>query len=212
MFKFFVTAGYPPFSLMREFVDVLEKYSKKYLIIGNMNAVSYKEIFKLIKDRKIWFGNTKVTYFVIPNEYDLIEATVYKNGVKIANVGNGAWFTNLKQSKNNPELLLTTPYSELEHPKYDNYDAIEVGSIRKIPFDYYGVIGVPVNFVFHHNPKQFEIVGVTDRLDSYNLKTKKYTIQDSKKYADLNGTCVLNKNGILTPVYKRILIKRIISE
>jgi len=138
----------PPFSLFREYLAQLIKYEKKFLIIGNTNATTYKEIFPLIRDNKIWWGvNPRGIDFNTPE------------GEKI-NV-NAVWFTNLPHKKRNEELLLVQTYkrNEKDYPKYDNYDAIEVSKVVNIPKDYDGVMGVPITFLDKYNPKQFEIIG-----------------------------------------------------
>jgi len=138
----------PPFSLFREYVAQLVKYEKKFLIIGNFNAVTYKEIFPLIKDNEIWLGvNPRGMMFKTPDGNETVI--------------NSCWYTNLTHKKQNEKLILTKKYkgNEKEYPKYDNYDAIEVSKTINIPKDYVGVMGVPISFLDKYNPEQFEIVG-----------------------------------------------------
>lgn len=136
----------PPFSLFREFVDLLIKEGKQFLIVGNMNAITYKEIFKLIKDDKIWLGCTR------PSEFRTPEGMIKK-------FGNICWFTNLAHTKRATPLRLYQKYSATLYPKYDNYDAIEVSKVQDIPKDYAGTMGVPISFLEKYNPQQFEICG-----------------------------------------------------
>ena len=136
----------PPFSLFREFVDAIMTADKSFLIIGNQNAFTYKEIFKLIRDNKIWTGYNMVKKFNQPDG-------------SIKTFGNVCWFTNLDTIKRNEELVLTKKYSSAEYPKYDNYDAIEVNKVVNIPSDYFETMGVPVTFIDKYNPNQFEIIG-----------------------------------------------------
>ena len=136
----------PPFSLFREFVDAIMTADKSFLIIGNQNAFTYKEIFKLIRDNKIWTGYNMVKKFNQPDG-------------SIKTFGNVCWFTNLDTIKRNEELVLTKKYSSAEYSKYDNYDAIEVNKVVNIPSDYFETMGVPVTFIDKYNPNQFEILG-----------------------------------------------------
>ena len=138
----------PPFSLFREFVDTILAEDKKMLIIGNKNAFTYKEIFKLIKENKIWVGYEQ------PKDFRLEDGSTTK---KIN--GLCRWFTNMKTTKRSEELVLTEKYNEESYPKYDNYDAINVDKVTDIPKDYYEVMGVPVTYIDNYNPEQFEIIG-----------------------------------------------------
>ena len=165
----------PPFSLFREYVTQLMTYEKKFLIIGNQNAITYKEIFKLIKENKIWLGfKSGHTLFEVPSSYSIPDFydkndksklrsngyIVDKNGKLWRNLGNICWFTNLDHSKRHEELDLYKHYTPEEYPKYDNYDAIEVSKVADIPFDYDGVMGVPITFLDKYNPEQFEIIDI----------------------------------------------------
>jgi hypothetical protein len=138
---------------------------KKFLVIGNMNAICYKEIFPLIKENKIWLGcNNGDMGFKVPDDSEP-RATRYwedEDGQKWRSLGNACWFTNLDHKRRHEEIILYKKYSEEEFPKYDNYDAIEVGSSDGIPCDYYGVIGVPISYMKFHNPDQFEILDIND--------------------------------------------------
>ena len=136
----------PPFSLFREYVAVLMEHEKKFLIVGNKNAITYKEFFPLLKNNEVWLGCTNVKEFLQPDG-------------SIKKFGNIGWFTNLDVAKRHEKLILWKNYSPEEYPKYDNYDAINVGKVSKIPCDYSGVMGVPITFLDSFSPDQFEILG-----------------------------------------------------
>ena len=154
----------PPFSLFREYVAQLMEYQKKFIIIGNVNAIGYKEIFPLIKDNKIWLGasiHSGDREFRVPDNYPL-EASGYRtdeNGVNYIRVKGVRWYTNIDYALRHEDLILYKTYNPKEYPKYDTYDAIEVGKTADIPMDYDGVMGVPITFLDKYNPGQFEIVG-----------------------------------------------------
>lgn len=182
----------PPFSLFREFVAQLIKYEKKFLIIGNQNAITYKEIFKLIKDNMIWLGfKSGHTLFQVPESYTIpdfydkndkgkLRSNGYiidENGRLWRNLGNICWFTNLDHNKRHEEIDLYKQYVPEEYPQYDNYDAINCDLVANIPIDYDGVIGVPISFLDKYCPEQFEILGATQR-DCHN------EIPDTRKYDD----------------------------
>ena len=152
----------PPFSLFRELIATLVQYGKKFLVIGNNNAITYKEIFPLIKENKLWLGfsDNKTMEFVMPDSYEKYNY-IDKKGRKIGKVPAISWITNLEHSKRNDEIILYKKYTSEEFPKYDNYDAIEVSRVCEIPKDYNGVMGVPITFLGKYNPSQFEIVGLT---------------------------------------------------
>jgi len=154
----------PPFSLFREYVAQLVKYDKKFLIIGNMNAVAYKEVFPLIKENKMWLGVTRQgtgsMWFKVPSDFPLKSGQKTENGIRFQTIGNTAWYTNLDHSRRHEELILIKHYTPEEYPHYDNYDAIEVGSVNDIPCDYDGIIGVPITFLGKYNPNQFEIIDI----------------------------------------------------
>lgn len=135
----------PPFSLFREYVKQLMDYGKKFLVIGSMNAITYKEIFPYIKNNELWLGNQNVKEFRSPNG-------------EIKKFGNILWYTNIQHKKRNTPIDLYKRYSN-EYPKYDNYDAIEVSKVSDIPMDYDGVMGVPITFLDKYCPEQFEIIG-----------------------------------------------------
>lgn len=160
----------PPFSLFREYVATLMQYEKKFIIIGNKNAITYKEIFPLLKGNKMWLGMRNINsdfWFEVPtgNAYEKIE-----NGVKLKHI-MGCWFTNLDIQKRHEDSILFRSYKKEpeRYPKYDNYDAIEVSKVADIPYDYAGVMGVPITFMDKYNPEQFEIVGMCSSA-GYNEK------------------------------------------
>ena len=151
----------PPFSLFREYVAQLIEYDKKFLIIGNQNAITYKEIFPLIRNNKLWLGFTGGNMkFTVPSYYPEMKTRFWvdENGQKWRSMGNTYWFTNLDHSKRHEDLILYKKYTPEEYPKYDNYDAINVDKVSDIPMDYCECIGVPISFLDKYNPEQFEIV------------------------------------------------------
>jgi hypothetical protein len=152
----------PPFSLFREYVEQLIEYDKQFVIIGNHNAITYKEIFGLIKENKLWLGYTHPEKFVVPDGYEQREYRSWRdeNGVNWRSLGNAIWFTNLDISKRHENLILYETYSPEKYLSFDNYDAINVNKTKDIPVDYDGVMGVPITFLDKHNPDQFEIVGL----------------------------------------------------
>lgn len=183
----------PPFSLFREYVAQLMAYEKKFLIIGNMNAITYKEIFKLIKENKIWLGNGFSggnAYFSVPENANREYANgVYNEETKLVKFRNCCWFTNLDHSKRHEKLILYETYNPEKYPKYESYNAIEVSKTKAIPTNYDGVMGVPISFLDKYNPEQFDILG----LDRY--------VEDNPNYGHR-----FKINGKET--YARILLKR----
>lgn len=152
----------PPFSLFREYIAQLMEYDKKFLIIGNQNAITYKETFKLIKENKLWLGvsmNGSNRWFEIPDYYKKYHKI--KNGKKYAFVAGVVWFTNMDHGKRHEELILVKKYygNEDEYPIYDNYDALNIDRVINLPVDYEGFMGVPITFLHKYNPEQFEIIG-----------------------------------------------------
>lgn len=209
----------PPFSLFREYVAQLMEYGKKFIIIGNKNAITYKEFFPLLKQNMVWLGYNSVKEFLKPD----------KSSQKFGNIG---WFTNLDIKKRHEVMDLYERYegNEDHYPKYDNYDAIEVSKVVEIPRDYFGVMGVPITFLDKYNPDQFEIVGITlGNTVNYEM-TNNYTnaIQHNKDGSTQGGSKVNtraailvkdkpvdtvyytaeNSDGYLLSIYPRILIKR----
>ena len=157
----------PPFSLFREYVTQLIDYDKKFVIVGSQNAISYKEIFKFIKENKIWLGSKSGDMaFKVPDHYESRETRYWvdADGQKWRSLGNACWFTNLDISKRHEEMILYKTYNPDEYPTYANYEAIEVGRTKDIPMDYDGDMGVPITFLDKHNPDQFEIIGSSSAL------------------------------------------------
>ena len=153
----------PPFSLFRDYVAQLIKYEKKFVIIGNQNAITYKEIFPLIQENKMWLGSAlSFAKFRVPDYYEprATRFWVDETGQKWRSMGNICWFTNLDIAKRHEELIMYKSYNSTDFPKYDNYNAINVNRVAEIPMDYDGVIGVPITFMDKYNPEQFEIVGM----------------------------------------------------
>jgi len=166
----------PPFSLFREYIQQLILNGKMFLSIGNVNAITYKEIFKLIKENKAWLGvnlGRGVSGFIVPEHYELFgtEARVDDNGNRIVSPNNCLWLTNLNNFKRKEYLKLSNSYigSEDTYPRYDNYDAININKTKDIPFDYQGYMGVPITFLHKYNPEQFEIVKFRKGHDEQDL-------------------------------------------
>jgi hypothetical protein len=152
----------PPFSLFREYIQLLENHNKKYLIIGNTNAITYRETFKLIKDDKIRTGYTNFNvgmFFEVPGDWEKFHH-IDENGKKIARVSTSCWFTNLEVTKHKDFLTLYKKFDKNQYPRYLNFDAIEVSKVSDIPLDFDGVMGVPITFVDKYNPDQFEIIDI----------------------------------------------------
>lgn len=158
----------PPFSLFRDYVAVLVEHKKKYIIIGNLNAVKYKEIFPLLVDDQMWLGasiHSGDRAFYVPDDYPLQAAGCGvdpESGRKYIRVKGVRWFTNLDIKQRHEEMILVRHYSSDQYPKYDNYDAIDVSSANEIPCDYDGLMGVPISYLDKYNPDQFEIIGISD--------------------------------------------------
>lgn len=225
----------PPFSLFREYVAQLEYYNKKYLIIGNVNAITYKEIFKLFKENRIWLGQSIHSgdrEFRVPDYYPLQSAgfRVDENGTKYIRVKGVRWFTNLDYKERHEDIILYKNYNELEFPSYHNYDAINVDKTTDIPYDFNGSIGVPITFLDKYNPQQFEIIalGITgsidftserkmEILDKNGNSTGKYTINAKgtlyRKYNPEHDTKPpafkdVETGELYSSIYARIIIKR----
>lgn len=155
----------PPFSLFREFVSQLVRFKKQFLIIGNINAITYKEIFKLIQDNEAWLGvnlGRGISGFIVPDHYELYgtETKIDAHGNRIISPNNCLWLTNLQNPLRNGNIPLVKKYvgHEEHYPKYDNYEGINIDKTQDIPYDYYGVMGVPITFLHKFNPNQFEII------------------------------------------------------
>lgn len=221
----------PPFSLFRAFLAWIVEANKQFVIIGNLNAITYKENFPLIKNDKIWLGNgfhAGNAYFSTPFAKEYGEG-VYNPETGLVKFRNVCWFTNIDHGRRHQPLPLMTMADNLKFSKhkdflgkksydrYENYDAIEVPFTDAIPSDYDGVMGVPISFLDKYSPEQFEIVGMCENEDLYTLKTKVYTTAECKqayleKFGkkgtyDLNASGVVVKEGLLEKVYQRVLIR-----
>lgn len=175
----------PPFSLFIDYILQLSEYNKKFLIIGNTNAITYKEVFKLIKEDSLRTGYTNFNigmFFEVPKDWEHYHH-INEAGTKIARVSTSCWFTNLEVEKHKQDIVLYKKYDPNNYPNYDNYDGIEVSKVQEIPIDYKGVMGVPITFVDKYNPDQFEII--------------KFRKGNDEKDLSINGKCP----------YFRILIK-----
>ena len=211
----------PPFSLFRQYVAQLVEYSKKFLILGNQNAITYKEIFPLIKDNKLWLGvdNGGTKWFQVKEDYDIKTESRKKivDGTKYFSMGSIMWFTNLDHGRRHQKLPLMTMAENLKFSKnlrgkaaydqYDNYDAIEVSTYKEIPSDYEGAMGVPITFLDRYNPDQFEILGITDRDNNSGVKTKEYTEADVPNFGDLNRRGVIRVGNEYKSTYARLIIR-----
>lgn len=197
----------PPFSLFREYVAQLVKYEKKFLIIGNVNALKYKEIFPLIKQDKMWLGcsiHSGDREFGVPDDYPLEASScrIDEKGRKFIRVKGVRWYTNIEHKERHEEMILYRKYDPAVYPKYVNYDAIEVSKTADIPCDYDGVMGVPITFMDKYNPDQFEIVGMS--LDLANMSI----IRERLGRNDGGPTFYIEKDGKLIRLYDRIAIRR----
>lgn len=224
----------PPFSLFRIFLPWIMEAEKQFLIIGNMNSIGLKELFGYIKENKVWLGATnfnKGMYFKVPADFvynDTYKFEKEQNGEKVNRVPGVCWFSNLDHGRRHQRLPLMTMQDNIKYSKhkeikgigyinYDNYNAIDIPFADAIPSDYDGVMGVPISFLDKYSPEQFEIVGICENLDLYNLKTKQYTSDECKqayfdKFGkkgtyDLNASGVIFRNNQLEKVYTRVLIK-----
>jgi hypothetical protein len=217
----------PPFSLFREYVTMLVERGKQVLVLGDQNALTYKEIFKLVSSNRLWLGNDNggTKWFRVPDDYDIKTESRKKvvGGVKYFSMGRIMWFTNLDHARRHENLILVEKYSPDRYPHYDNYDAIEVARVADIPEDWTGVMGVPITFLDKYNPEQFEILG-NDDIDysptkTYKAKTK---VIDGVPSRSNTGAlrCVLRTESFgpgtyfdvgypVRGVYRRVFIRRI---
>lgn len=208
----------PPFSLFKEYVPLLVNHNKKFLIIGNMQTIKYKEIFPLILDNKLWAGYSfnKTFEFIMPNSYELKgKAYVDKDGNKHGFVPGICWLTNLDVPKRHEKMILYKRYDPEYYKKYDNYDAIEVKNVNEIPCDYSGKMGVPISFLEKYNPEQFELIGSSDipeTLEGVRILGKEWI----NKYKEQGGTGHYTANmksigfsgeGKYKVIFSRLIIK-----
>ena len=177
----------PPFSLFREYVAQLVEYKKKFIILGDQNAITYKDFFKLIKENKLWLGydNGGTKWFQVPMDYDIPTESRKKieNGVQYFSMGRIVWFTNMETTKRHQELTLYKKYTPEEYPKYDNYKAINIDKVSDIPMGYSGMMGVPITFLDKYNPKQFEIIGIDRYVEDNPNYGRRFTINEKEIYA-----------------------------
>lgn len=217
----------PPFSLFSEYIALLIEHDVKFLIIGNTNAITYKEVFPLIKDNRVWLGCTNFNVgmlFEVPDDWENFHHVDDLSGKKIARVSTSCWYTNLDHGRRHKPLSLMTMADNLRYSPglkgksayetYDNYAAIEVGTYKEIPSDYDDVMGVPVTFLDKYSPEQFEIVGTLESSDPNNpYRTRWYSAQDQKdayfRRFGKAGNIPLNMSGVINDVkvFKRILIR-----
>lgn len=204
----------PPFSLFREYVAQLIEYDKKFIIVGHQNAIGYKDIFKLIKDNKLWLGygfKGGAGHFINTQYEDYASAGDHKEGM--IRVSGVHWFTNLDIDKRHEDLILFKSYKENEYTKFENFDAINVNKTKEIPIDYSGFIGVPLTFMDKYNPEQFEIIGLGIAnlgleigIERYKPEHKKFRKEVQKRGA-VDGDLYMVLNGVVEVPYSRIIIK-----
>lgn len=210
----------PPFSLFREYIGQLMEYEKKFIIVGHQNAITYKEVFPLLKENKVWLGygfKGGAAHFFSPYEDIATAGDHKKDMIRVSGVN---WFTNLEIPKRNEEIDLVCKYSPENYPTYDNYDAIEVSKTAEIPYDYAGIMGVPITFMDKYNPLQFEIVtlGIGEGNFTPKKKYEKFRNPDTKEFISdkrdfllyvrkPNGKYLTSEGYRLDKVYARILIR-----
>lgn len=210
----------PPFDLFREYISQLDEYNKKFILIGNTNALTYKETFKLFKENKIRTGYTNFNvgmYFRVPDSTEKYHKLI--DGKKHVRVASSCWFTNLPVSKHNDKLIMYKKYNSEEYKKYYNYDAINVGKYTEIPDNYYDEIGVPVTFLDKYNPNQFKLIGLGISNSGLEFGVKPYTPEHKKyrkevqhKGAVDGDLYMLDEKGHPEVPYARIIIQRIDGE
>lgn len=205
-----VVATNPPFSLFREYMSQLERYNKDFIILGNMNASTYREVFPLFRDNKVWYGETIRSgdrKFYVPDDYPLSAAGcgLDENGRRFIRVKGVRWLTNLDNGRRHEPIALTRSYTSEEYPRYENYDAIDVGRTQNIPADYDGIMGVPITFLDKYSPDQFEIIMLANGNTRTNVPPN---ILDEVGYRqhpeDKGGVGIINGRRS----YARILIRR----
>lgn len=200
----------PPFSLFREYISLLERYEKDFIILGNMNAVTYKEVFPLFRDNKVWYGESIRSgdrKFYVPDGYPLNAAScgIDDKGRRFIRVKGVRWFTNLETSKRHKPIVLNCSYSPDEYPQYENYNAINVDRTQNIPFDYDGVMGVPITFLDKYSPDQFEILMLANGNARTNVSSDTLTEVGYREHPeDRGGVGIINGKR----VYVRIMIRR----
>lgn len=213
----------PPFSCYRLYVATLIEHKKKFLILGNMNALTYKEIFPLIRDNQLWYGasiHSGDRKFYVPDDYPLKASGcgIDEDGRRFIRVKGVRWYTNLDYQARHEKLVLWKKYTPEEYPKYDNYDAINVDKVSEIPCDYDGVMGVPITFMDKYNPKQFEILGCTANPESNSVKKTQRSqkamllIKQGRlkgaKCVGGNSNIFIDKDDYVHVLYHRLLIRK----
>jgi hypothetical protein len=217
----------PPFSLFREYVATLIDHGKQFLILGDQNAITYPQIFTLLKHNKLWIGNDNggTKWFRVPDDYNIATESRKRvvDGIKYFSMGRIYWYTNLDHAKRHENLILTERYTPEKYPHYDNYDAIEVSRVADIPEDWEGAMGVPITFLDKYNPDQFEILGNDDdgfpATKTYGRKVK---VVDGVRSRSNTGAlrCVLRADSFgpgtyfdvgypVKGTYRRVFIRRI---
>lgn len=200
----------PPFSLFREYISLLDYHEKSFIILGNMNAVTYKEVFPLFRDNKVWYGESIRSgdrKFYVPDGYPLNASNcgIDDKGRRFIRVKGVRWFTNMETSKRHKPIELTCSYTPDEYPRYENYNAINVSRTQNIPFDYNGVMGVPITFLDKYSPDQFEIVMLANGNARTNVPLDTLTEVEYQPHPeDRGGVGIINGKR----VYVRILIRR----
>ncbi len=205
----------PPFSLFREFIALLEEYNKKYIVIGNTNALTYREIFKLIKEDRIRTGYTNFNvgmFFFVPDSCQKYHKIV--DGRKMVRVSTSCWFSNMEVRKHNEEMILFKRYEEELYPKYYNFDAININKVSDIPVDWDGLMGVPITFLDKYNPNQFEVIGLGISNSGLEIGVKPYTPEHKKyrkevqKRGAVDGDLYMLTDGVVDVPYARVIIRK----
>lgn len=205
-----IVATNPPFSLFREYISLLEHHQKDFIILGNMNAVTYREVFPLFRDNQVWYGESIRSgdrKFYVPDSYPLNAAScgIDEKGRRFIRVKGVRWFTNLDTNRRHESLVLTRRYTPNEYPRYENYDAIDVGRTQNIPADYDGIMGVPITFLDKYNPDQFDIIMLANGNARTNVSFKTLKEVGYRPHPeDRGGVGIINGRR----VYARILIRR----
>ena len=200
----------PPFSLFREYINILIKHNKKFIVWGSINMIPYKTVFPLIMNEEIWVGCTfnKTCIFRVPNNYEYDKTTTEKinDNHKYRKFSNIATFTNIHHNKKYKHIELNKLYNKTDYPKYDNYDAINVDRIKDIPINYDGIMGVPITYLEHHNPDKFKIIGIAsgNAWANFTEILKSLNFNPNIKYGGGLGIGIINKKG----KYARLLIQK----
>ena len=208
----------PPFSLFKEYIDVLTNYNKKFIVLGNNNAITYKGIFNLFMQNKIWLGyhSNQTLEFRLSDSYK--KWNRIEDGVKYGKVPAISWFTNVDIPKRHEKLIFYRTFDETEYPKYVTFDAIDVGKVSEIPKDYYEKMGVPKTFMQDYNPDQFEIIGYEREDENIKIGIKRmgekfiadYRNQGGRGHytSNMHMLCYYDKEGKAKIPFSRIIIRR----